>query len=186
LILENIYYSNFDSPIGELWGATSEKGLVSFSIHTTKDDFLDDLRKHYNSNLIYSPEAFTELSMQLKEYFEGKRHSFDVRFDLEGTEFQKKVWKAIYKIPYGHLNSYGRIAKEIGKPKAYRAAANAVGDNPLGLIIPCHRVVESNGGFGGFGGDLPMKRKILKYEGIFKIDEGTPEKGVDLRSFFYY
>ncbi len=182
----DIYYCDFDSPIGELWGAMSEKGLVRFGIHTTKEDFLEDLKKHYDADLIYSPETFTELSRQLNEYFNGKRRNFEVKFDLKGTEFQRKVWEAIYKIPYGSLNSYGRIAKEIGKPKAYRAAANAVGDNPLGLIIPCHRVVESNGGFGGFGGDLPLKRKILRHEGIFKIDEGTPERGVDLRSFFYY
>jgi O-6-methylguanine DNA methyltransferase len=184
--MEILYYNNFDSPIGELWGACSGKGLVRFGIHTSKDEFITDLKNNFKADIIYSPENLMDLKTQLKEYFEGKRHNFVVKFDLRGTEFQRKVWEAIFKIPYGCLNSYGRIAKEIGKPKAYRAAANAVGDNPLGLIIPCHRVVESNGGFGGFGGDLPLKRKILKHEGIFKIDEGTPEKGVDLRSFFYY
>jgi methylated-DNA-[protein]-cysteine S-methyltransferase len=90
----------------------------------------------------------------------------------------------IYKIPYGRLTSYGKIAENIGKPKASRAVGNAVGANPISIIIPCHRVISSNGGIGGFGGGLDKKRALLTIEGIFSTSNGTPEKSTDLCKFF--
>ena len=109
---------------------------------------------------------------------------FEIPLDLRGTLFQVAVWKAIYSIPNGLLSSYGRIAKQIGRPKAVRAVGNAVGDNPIGLIVPCHRVVASDGSLGGFGGGLDLKRRLLVHEGIFKTSKGSTEKDVDLRQFF--
>jgi len=105
-------------------------------------------------------------------------------FDMRGTPFQVDVWKAIYSIPHGKLTSYGGIAKQIGRPKAVRAVGNAVGDNPMGLIVPCHRVVWGNGGIGGFSGGLEWKRKLLLQEGILPSAKDKSETGIDLRKFF--
>jgi len=104
--------------------------------------------------------------------------------DLRGTDFQKKVWKEIYKINYGKLTSYGILAKNIKKPKAARAVGNALGENPICIIIPCHRVVWNNGGIGGFGKGLHRKRFLLNVEGILPNINDDAEKGIDLREYF--
>ncbi|NWG02994.1 MAG: methylated-DNA--[protein]-cysteine S-methyltransferase, partial [Syntrophaceae bacterium] len=101
---------------------------------------------------------------QLKKYLKGKLQRFDCRLDLKGTPFQKKVWRALEKIPYGQTHSYKEIAKSIGHPKAYRAVGNANGQNPIPIIIPCHRVIESNGGLGGFGHGIQIKKRLLDFE----------------------
>lgn len=90
------------------------------------------------------------------------------RVSMNGTEFQRKVWQALAAIPKGKTLSYAEVAKRIGKPKAVRAVGTACGANPVALIVPCHRVVASNGGLGGFGGGLPMKRALLEKEGVLK------------------
>lgn len=182
-MMENNYYTKIVTPIGEIWVAASEQGLKSVHVKGTQEKFQKSLMKS-NEKFSYNPDYFKDLNKQLLEYFSGKRKTFDVDFDLRGTDFQKKVWSAIYSIPFGYLSSYGRLAKDIGLPSAQRAVGNAVGDNPIGLIIPCHRVVKSDGGLGGFGGDLFTKRQLLSYEGIFDKPEGTPEKGINLCKFF--
>jgi O-6-methylguanine DNA methyltransferase len=120
----------------------------------------------------------------MEKYFDGSKRKYRKQLDLNGTEFQKKVWKKIYEIPYGKLTSYSQIAIDIEKPKAARAVGNAVGANPISIVIPCHRVVWVNGGIGGFGGGLKKKRMLLTVEGIFDSPEGTPEKRVDLSKYF--
>ena len=103
---------------------------------------------------------------QLDEYFAGKRTSFDVPLDLVGTPFQVKAWRALADIPYGETVSYGEQAERIGHPKAFRAVGSANGKNPVAIILPCHRVINSDGGLGGFGGGdgLPTKRRLLDLE----------------------
>jgi O-6-methylguanine DNA methyltransferase len=183
-IMEKIYYTVFDTPFGRMWAAASEKGLVQFHLSDDKEGFLSELRRRIKADYIEDPRKFKELKTQLEHYFKGEKLKFKGPFDMRGTPFQIDVWKAIYSIPYGKLTSYGGIAKQIGRPKAVRAVGNAVGDNPMGLVVPCHRVVSSNGGIGGFGGGLELKRKLLKQEGIFESPDGKPEKSVDLRRFF--
>lgn len=102
---------------------------------------------------------------QLKEYFNGERKSFNIPLELKGTEFQKRVWNELIKIPYGDAASYKEIAEKIGSKKSYRAVGNANGKNPIPIIIPCHRVIISNGKLGGYTGGLEIKIKLLELEG---------------------
>ena len=104
------------------------------------------------------------LVSQLDEYFAGKRKSFDLPLRLKGTEFQTKVWKALELIPYGETCSYGDLAAGIGRPKAQRAVGSALHDNPLPIVIPCHRVLAAGKKLGGFGGGLEIKKYLLKLE----------------------
>jgi O-6-methylguanine DNA methyltransferase len=183
-VLEKIYYAGLETPMGTMWAAASEKGLVQFHITCNKEGFMRELKTRIKAEFVEDPSKFKELKSQIDRYFKGERLVFEVPFDMRGTPFQVDVWKAIYSIPYGKLTSYGGIAKKIGRPKAVRAVGNAVGDNPMGLVVPCHRVVSSNGGIGGFGGGLEWKRKLLAQEGVFGSPKGKPETGVDLRQFF--
>ena len=182
--MEKIYYADLETPMGTMWAAASEKGLVQFHITYNKEGFMRELKTRIKAEFVEDPSKFKELKSQLDRYFKGERLVFEVPFDMRGTPFQVDVWKAIYSIPYGKLMSYGGIAKQIGHPKAVRAVGNAVGDNPLGLIVPCHRVVSSNGGIGGFTGGLEWKRRLLAQEGILGSSEEKSETGIDLRKLF--
>ncbi len=182
--LEKIYYAGIETPLGVMWAAASETGFIQFSISGSKERFMKELAAHIKAEYVEEPSRFKSLKAELDRYFKGETFAFKGPFDMRGTQFQVDVWKAIYSIPYGRLASYGDLAKQIGRPKAVRAVGNAVGDNPMGLIVPCHRVVWGSGGIGGFTGGLEWKRKLLKHEGIFKTAEGTPEKDVDLRRYF--
>lgn len=101
---------------------------------------------------------------QLREYFEGKRAGFDLPLEPDGTEFQRSVWRNLQEIPYGETISYGELAKRVGNPKASRAVGAANGQNPIPIVIPCHRVIGSNGKLTGFGGGLPTKEALLALE----------------------
>ena len=106
-----------------------------------------------------------EAAGPLQQYFAGARRSFDLALDLRGTPFQQRVWRALPGIPYGQRRSYRQIALEIGHPRAVRAVGTANGANPLPIIVPCHRVVRSDGSLGGYGGGLAMKQALLRLEG---------------------
>jgi methylated-DNA-[protein]-cysteine S-methyltransferase len=109
--------------------------------------------------------AFTEVKRSLTDYFRGEPVEFLFPIDLEsGTCFQRDVWEATYKIPHGQLRSYGWIAAEIGRPQAARAVGQALGTNPLPIVIPCHRVIRSDGSLGGFSGGLHWKEELIKLE----------------------
>ena len=117
------------------------------------------------SNGASEPGALvTDAARQLDEYFSGRRRQFDLPLDLEGTEFQQRVWKSVSAIPYGQTRSYAQIATTIGSPKAVRAVGAANGANPVVIIVPCHRVIASGGGLGGYGGGLELKRRLLALE----------------------
>jgi methylated-DNA-[protein]-cysteine S-methyltransferase len=110
------------------------------------------------------PEPFTEVIRQLTEYFAGRRTRFDLPVTLAGTEFQRTVWAALRAIPYGETVSYGELADRLGRPTASRAVGLANGKNPIGIIVPCHRVVGANGDLTGYGGGLDRKRFLLDFE----------------------
>ncbi len=114
---------------------------------------------------------------QLTEYLEGRRRAFDLPLELYGSEFQKEVWRAVERVPYGYTASYGEIASLIGRPKASRAVGAANGANPLPIVIPCHRVIGSDGSLTGYGGGVALKRRLLALEGSL----GTP--AVQMRLF---
>jgi methylated-DNA-[protein]-cysteine S-methyltransferase len=112
-----------------------------------------------------APPVLKDTATQLDEYFAGERMEFDVPMELDGTDFQKEVWRELTRIPYGETISYGELARRVGRPKGPRAVGQANGRNPIPIIVPCHRVLASNG-IGGYGGGLPMKRALLAVEGV--------------------
>ncbi|MEX6507251.1 methylated-DNA--[protein]-cysteine S-methyltransferase [Jiella sp. M17.18] len=110
-------------------------------------------------------EPFREIERQLAAYFQGELRRFDVPFHLRGSPFQEQVWRILAEIPFGETRSYGAIAAMVGAPGAAQAVGRASGDNPLPIILPCHRVIGSDGSLTGFGGGLPVKRFLLRLEG---------------------
>jgi methylated-DNA-[protein]-cysteine S-methyltransferase len=152
------YYSWFASPLGPLLLAGTKAGLKLVSFSAGKRAKSVDTEWHEDDS------AFTEVVDQLKSYFAGERKAFDLPLVLEGTEFQKKVWTALQDIPYGETVSYKLLAERVGSPKAVRAVGAANGANPIPIIIPCHRVIGNDGSLTGFGGGLPLKRRLLELE----------------------
>lgn len=115
---------------------------------------------------------------QLMDYFRGKLREFCVPLDLRGTRFQLDVWRVLLRIPYGETRSYAEIAEEIGNAKAVRAVGHANGSNPIAIIVPCHRVVASDGGLGGYGGGLELKRRLLALEADVAASSGEARRPV--------
>jgi len=182
--MEKIYYADIETPVGSIWAVQSNKGLMRLNFPCEEEKMLADISKHTDSVPEYRPSKLDDLGSWLDKYFKGKNPKFTKKLDLRGTAFQIRVWTTLFKVPYGVLVSYGQLADDIGKPKASRAVGNAVGENPVAIVIPCHRVVRGNGGIGGFGGGLPRKRILLNVEGVLESSDGVPEKGIDLRIFF--
>ncbi|MGD0711099.1 MAG: methylated-DNA--[protein]-cysteine S-methyltransferase [Bacteroidales bacterium] len=142
----------FLAPIGLLEISGSEKGIASVSFVANVD------------NVIENPPCLRECVSQLNDYFNGKRKSFNLKLDVEGTEFQKKVWNELLKIPYGKTVTYNDIAKKLGDKEAVRAVGHANGKNPIAIIIPCHRVIGSDGKLVGYAGGLWRKKWLLNFE----------------------
>jgi O-6-methylguanine DNA methyltransferase len=163
--MEKIFYSTFDSPLlKKVFVASTEKGVCMVDFLKSEKYFLRNLKDKFPGEHIRDDQKNRKVLNQLKKYLKGNPKQFDCKLDLKGTPFQKKVWLALTKIPYGQTRSYREIAKAIGHPKAFRAVGNANGQNSIPLIIPCHRVIESNGGLGGFGHGVKVKRRLLDFE----------------------
>ncbi len=163
-----IYYRTFKSPLGEILATKTEKGLSFISFpKNTWDRFLSALTRDKSVNLVKSKSRFSSLEKNLKAYFSGRKVNFRERLDLTGgTDFQKKVWKTMLRIPYGETRSYGWLAQKAGDKNKARAAGAACGANPIPIIIPCHRVIKSDKTIGGYSGGLGFKKKLLKIEGV--------------------
>ncbi|HUL30287.1 MAG TPA: methylated-DNA--[protein]-cysteine S-methyltransferase [Thermodesulfobacteriota bacterium] len=160
-----IYYSSFNSPfLKKVFVASTESGVCMVDFLKTEKAFLKELRRRFRGRVIKDDQKNRSALNQLKKYLKGELRRFHCKFDFSGTLFQKKVWSALVEIPYGQTRSYKEIAQVIGRPRAFRAVGNANGQNPVPLIIPCHRVVESNGGLGGFGHGVNVKKKLLDFE----------------------
>ncbi len=153
-----MYYCYFETPIGELLLAGDDDGLVMIGFPQ------GSMRRDPEPDWIYNEKPLASACQQLGEYFSGKRKSFDLPLQFDGTEFQVSVLKALQDIPYGETVSYGEIARRIGKPKAVRAVGAANGRNPLPIVLPCHRVIGSSGDLTGFGGGLDTKEALLRLE----------------------
>jgi O-6-methylguanine DNA methyltransferase len=163
--MEKIFYSSLNSSLlGMVFVASTERGVCMVDFLTSERDFLKRLKKRFPGEMIKNDQKNRNVLNQLKKYLKGELQSFDCKLDFKGTPFQKKVWSALAKIPYGQTRSYKEIARAIGYPKASRAVGNANGQNSIPLIIPCHRVIESNGGLGGFGHGIKVKRWLLDFE----------------------
>jgi methylated-DNA-[protein]-cysteine S-methyltransferase len=160
------------SPIGPLFLAASEKGLVVLEFDfkpAGKGSLRRGLRQSGGGNdeiiLRESSEKMRPYLAELEEYFSGKRRRFDFPLDLQGTDFQLACWRALLAIPYGETRSYASIASAVGKPHAFRAVGMANNRNPIAIVVPCHRVIASDGTLCGYGGGLDVKRKLLELEG---------------------
>jgi methylated-DNA-[protein]-cysteine S-methyltransferase len=151
-------YRSLDSPIGPLLIAGDEKGLRFLLFSRGRHAVEPEPDWETDRGLLKEPVK------QLNAYFAGKLQTFDVPLAPEGTPFQSQVWRALCDIPYGETTSYGELAKRIGNPKAVRAVGLANGSNPISIIIPCHRVIGSNGSLTGYGGGLPIKQALLALE----------------------
>jgi O-6-methylguanine DNA methyltransferase len=163
--MEKIYYSFFDSPIlRKVFVASTNKGVCAVDFLTSEQSFIKNLRKQFPGDIVRDDRKNQKVLTQLKKYLKGELKNFDCPLDMKGTSFEKKVWSALKKIPYGRTRSYKDIAESIGHPKAFRAVGNANGRNWIPLIVPCHRVIESNGGLGGFGHGLKVKKRLLDLE----------------------
>jgi O-6-methylguanine DNA methyltransferase len=160
-----VYYSFFDSSfLGRVFIASTGKGVCMVDYLTSEKGFLKELREFFSGEIVRNDQKNKAALTQLKQYLEGKLRRFDCPMDLRGTSFEKRVWAELGKIPYGVTRSYKEIAEKIGHPKAFRAVGNANGKNFLPLILPCHRVIESNGGLGGFGHGIKVKKQLLDFE----------------------
>jgi methylated-DNA-[protein]-cysteine S-methyltransferase len=162
--MDKVYYSSFNSPLlRKVFVASTERGVCAVDFLKTEKAFLRELGR-FAGKIVKDDRKNRKAINQLRRYLNGELRRFDCKLDLEGTPFQKKVWSALAKIPYGQTRSYQDIAKAIGHPKAFRAVGNANGQNSVPLIVPCHRVVESNGGLGGFGHGIKVKKRLLDLE----------------------
>ncbi|NGZ09452.1 MAG: methylated-DNA--[protein]-cysteine S-methyltransferase [Nitrospira sp. LK70] len=158
----------FHSPWGWMGIAESPKGIRAIVLpKRSKRAVESDLRAQSDGSLQQEESARLEAARrQLLDYIAGRRNTFDVSLDLsEGTPFQRKVWRTLQRVPYGKLRSYQWIASRVGGKYYARAVGNAVGANPIPIVIPCHRIVAHDASLGGFSGGLSMKRKLLALEG---------------------
>ncbi len=153
IAMEILHTAEFETPIGRLRVVSSSRGLAGWLRQQAPD-----------AELAQDDAANREVRDQLLAYLEGGRHDFDLELDVRGTDFQCAVYDELLAIPYGETRSYADVARSVGRPKAVRATGTANGSNPIPLIVPCHRVVASNGGLGGYGGGLPLKRRLLAME----------------------
>lgn len=154
------YHSYFESTIGRLLLTSDGTALTGLYMEEPKYGPALDCESRFDDAVA----PFPETKQQLAEYFAGDRTTFELPLAMEGTEFQKQVWKALLDIPFGVTMSYGELARKIGKPNASRAVGLANGRNPISIIVPCHRVIGSNGSLTGYGGGLPRKEALLSLE----------------------
>ncbi|MFW5436203.1 tRNA epoxyqueuosine(34) reductase QueG [Paenibacillus apiarius] len=168
--VEPVYVQEMDSPIGSLTLAATATGLFAVEFGGVLDvaEALQAraAREYGKVALQRHPERLQEARRQLEEYFAGKRQTFELSLDLQGTSFQKEVWRALMEIPYGETRSYKQVAEAIGNPKAVRAVGGANNRNPISIVVPCHRVIGANGQLVGYGGGMNKKEILLQLEGI--------------------
>lgn len=171
--METLYYSRMTSPVGSLLIGTSPSALVIL-------EFDRGLPREINGEPVSWEESESRtrpVRLQLEEYFAGKRRNFDLELDLRGTEFRKRCWEELLRIPYGETRSYGEIARAVGNPKGSRAVGQANHYNPIAIIVPCHRVLAGGCQLGGYGGGLPVKAFLLRLEGAeFREETAASEK----------
>jgi O-6-methylguanine DNA methyltransferase len=173
--METLHSTTFTSPVGPLFLAASSAGLVALefdarlpgrqTIRPNPRDLRAERSTRTGLHFEESESALRPYVSELEEYFAGKRREFTFALDLRGTDFQKACWNALVAIPYGETRSYGDIARAVGRPQGFRAVGMANNRNPIAIVVPCHRVIASDGTLCGYGGGLDLKRKLLELEG---------------------
>jgi methylated-DNA-[protein]-cysteine S-methyltransferase len=171
--LLDVAYAYTDSPFGPLLLASTPKGLVRVGLPNQDDEaLLEELAAKVSPRVLEAAAPLDEARRELDRYFDGKLERFDLALDWTLTGgFQGKVQRQINRIPYGQTRTYTEMARRAGNKRAVRAAGTACGRNPLPVVVPCHRVLRSSGGLGGYGGGLPMKEALLALEGALALDE---------------
>lgn len=165
----DVAYAIVPSPLGDLLAAVTPRGLVTTGyVEAGLDSQLERLARRISPRVLEAPARLDDVRRELDEYFEGARRSFDVPLDwsLVSPGFGRKVLQATARIPFGDASTYAEIAARAGSPKAMRATGNALGANPMPIVVPCHRVLRSGGGLGGYTGGLDRKRFLLGLEGV--------------------
>jgi methylated-DNA-[protein]-cysteine S-methyltransferase len=167
--LVDVAFTSVPSPFGDLLVAATRRGLVRLAYpNETVDGVLADLAASVSPRVLEAPGRLDEVRRELEEYFVGERHRFDVPVDwtlvMEG--FSRRVLQATARVPFGRVTTYGDVARRAGSPRAARAAGNALGSNPIPIVVPCHRVIRSGGELGGYGGGGPERKAfLLRLEG---------------------
>jgi methylated-DNA-[protein]-cysteine S-methyltransferase len=162
--MERMYFARMKrTPVGPLVLGAGERGLALLEFDRGKFPSTAWTKK---VEWVESPERLAKYVREMEAYFAGKRREFTFEVELRGTEFQKNCWEALLRIPYGETKSYAEIAKEVGCPQGFRAVGMANHDNPVAIVVPCHRVITTAGTLGGYGGGLPAKKWLLQLEGV--------------------
>jgi methylated-DNA-[protein]-cysteine S-methyltransferase len=167
--MRTIHYCEIASPVGPLLLTVGEEGLRGICFQNRSHPLPPA------AGWRRADERFRAAIIQLEAYFAGELQCFDLALAPEGTLFQREVWSTIRSIPYGETVSYGELARQVGRPKAYRAVGAANGRNPIPIVIPCHRVIGSDGSLTGFGGGLAIKRRLLELEARYRQAHRTGE-----------
>jgi len=172
--LADVSYAPVESPFGTLLAAATTRGLVRVAFpEEDVDVVLERLARQLSPRIIEAPGPLDPIKRELDEYFAGRRRAFELPLDwaLIGV-FARRVLRATSAIPYGSVHTYSEVAAEAGSPRGSRAAGNALGSNPIPIVIPCHRVLRTGGALGGYAGGLPRKRYLLELEGA--LPAGLP------------
>ncbi|MEP6680967.1 MAG: methylated-DNA--[protein]-cysteine S-methyltransferase [Chloroflexota bacterium] len=173
--LLDVAYGSYDSPLGPLTLIVTPRGLVRLSYPGEGiADQLDELAERVSPRILEAPERTDAVRRQLEEYFIGERRTFELPIDWRLVRgFAGNVLRATVRIPFGSVSSYRSVAAEAGSPNAYRAAGNALGSNPVPIVVPCHRVLHAGGGLGGYTGGVDRKRFLLRLEGVLPAASGA-------------
>jgi len=174
--LLDVAYATHDSPLGQLTVVVTPRGLLQLSYAGEAIEAqLDEIAERISPRILAAPERTDEVRRQLDEYFAGARRGFDLPVDWRLVRgFAGAVLRATANIPFGDVSTYREVATEAGSPNAYRAAGNALGSNPIPIVVPCHRVLHAGGGLGGYTGGLDRKRYLLTLEGALSGNDPTP------------
>ena len=172
--LVDVSFDVADTPIGPLLLATTERGLCRISFDPEPEHETDSLARTFGVRVLRAPRRLDLVRKELEEYFEGSRRDFDLPLDLRGREgFSREILNRLAKVPYGEVTTYKTLAVEAGNPRAARAVGTIMNRNPIPIVLPCHRVVGSNGSLVGYGGGLERKRLLLDLEaGTPRLDIG--------------
>jgi methylated-DNA-[protein]-cysteine S-methyltransferase len=165
--MPRVAFALLETGLGPMLAARTALGVAAFSRETALEAFLQPLRRRFGGPLEPDPEALALVGQELDEYLAGQRRSFSLELDLTGlADFDRAVYRAARAIPHGSTATYGELAARIGHPGAARAVGNAMARCPLFPLVPCHRVVHASDGFGGWGADPGVKRRLLDLEAV--------------------
>jgi methylated-DNA-[protein]-cysteine S-methyltransferase len=166
--LLDVAYATADTPVGPMLIAATPRGLVRAAFPGEEpDDVLAELAREVSPRVLESPAELDPVRRELDEYFEQRRRSFDLPLDWRLSHgFRREALRALVRIPYGETVTYSELATSAGSPRAHRAAGSACGSNPIPIVVPCHRVVRTGGGLGGYGGGIEVKEYLLGLEGV--------------------